>query len=55
MRRKMQKQPVATPSPPQAAPVKTKFGSFNVNGLDVESSWAVQQLLVNKGFDVSNT
>ena len=53
MRRKMQKQPVATPSPPQAAPVKTKFGSFNVNGLDVESSWAVQQLLVNKGFDVS--
>ena len=35
-------------------PAMIKFGSFNVNGLDVESSWAVQQLLREKGFNVSN-
>ena len=33
---------------------KLKFGSFNVNGLDIEVSWAVQQLLQNRGFDVSS-
>ena len=36
------------------APLKTlKFGSFNVNGLDIESSWAVEQLLDRRGYDVS--
>ena len=30
-----------------------KFGSFNVNGLDIEVGWAIQQLLVTRGFDVS--
>ena len=32
-----------------------KFGSFNVNGLDIEARWAVEQILHNRGFDVSNT
>ena len=31
----------------------SKFGSFNVNGLDLEACWAVQQLLDKRGFDVS--
>ena len=30
-----------------------KFGSFNVNGLDLEAAWAVGELLKNRGFDVS--
>ena len=30
-----------------------KFGSFNVNGLDIEARWAVEQLVNTKGFDVS--
>ena len=31
-----------------------KFGSFNINGLDFESSWAVdvEELLKSRGFDV---
>ena len=30
-----------------------KFGSFNVNGLDIEARWAVEQILDSRGFDVS--
>ena len=33
---------------------KIKFGSFNVNGLDIEAAWAVEQLLTKRGFDVSH-
>ena len=29
-----------------------KFGSHNINGLDLEASWAVQELLKTRGFDV---
>ena len=31
-----------------------KFGSHNINGLDLESSWAVSELLKTRNFDVSN-
>ena len=31
-----------------------KFGSLNINGLDLEAGWAVEQLLATKGFDVRN-
>ena len=31
-----------------------KFGSFNVNGLDIEARWAVEQLLESRDFDVSS-
>ena len=54
MRKKLQKQSIADPTIPKTPPAMIKFGSFNVNGLDVKSSWAVQQLLREKGFDVSN-
>ena len=53
MRERLQRKappPVSKPLPP---PTKLKFGSFNVNGLDLEASWAVQQLLDKRGFDVS--
>ena len=30
-----------------------KFGSININGLDLEASWAVDQLLSTRGYDVS--
>ena len=30
-----------------------KFGSFNVNGLDIEARWAVEQIINTRGFDVS--
>ena len=53
MRERLQKkapQPASKPLPP---PTKLKFGSFNVNGLDLEACWAVQELLDKRGFDVS--
>ena len=30
-----------------------KFGSININGLDLEASWAVDQLLSTRGYDLS--
>ena len=38
---------------PQPSPT-IKFGSFNVNGLDTEAAWAVEQLLKKRDFDVSS-
>ena len=46
--KKMTEKKQAIPSP------KIKFGSFNVNGLDIEAAWAVEQLLTQRGFDVSH-
>ena len=43
-----------TPLPKSPTPKNTlKFGSFNVNGLDLEAGWAIEQLLTTRGFDVS--
>ena len=43
----------ATPTTKTAPPPCTmKFGSFNVNGLDLEAAWAVGELLKKRGFDV---
>ena len=41
--------------PDITAPPSTslKYGSFNINGLDLEASWAVEELLKRRGFDVS--
>ena len=30
-----------------------KFGTFNINGLDLEAGWAVEKLITNRGIDVS--
>ena len=41
---------------PEPSPVSSlKFGSININGLDLEASWAVDQLLKNRGYDVRIT
>ena len=52
LRQQLQQQiiPVFKPVP---LPVSLKFGSFNVNGLDLEAAWAVEELLKQRGFDVS--
>ena len=34
---------------------KLKFGAFNVNGLDTEVAWAVEELLEKRKFDVNIT
>ena len=51
LRQNLQSRPLPIISP-VATPTSLKFGSFNVNGLDIEASWAVDQLLTERGFDV---
>ena len=52
MREKLQKRDVPG-VPPDPDPTESlKFGSFNVNGLDLEAAWAVENILKNRGFDV---
>ena len=53
MRLKLQKKTIQEPRLPRPT-TKLKFGSFNVNGLDLEVGWTVQQLLQKRGFDVSH-
>ena len=38
---------------PAAEHVSIKFGSININGLDMEAVWAVEQLLAKKKLDVN--
>ena len=52
LREKLQQKTLPTPTSPKPK-TTLKFGSFNVNGLDLEASWAVEQILKNRGFDVS--
>ena len=51
LRLKQRKKAVQDQSVPRPTP-KLKFGSFNVNGLDLEVQWTIQQLLQTRGFDV---
>ena len=51
MRMRLQQKTIRVPDPPQPK-TTLKFGSFNVNGLDLEVGWAVQQLIMKRGFDV---
>ena len=53
LREKLQKKPLSDNKPIIPSP-KLKFGAINVNGLDVEGAWAVEQILKRKGFDVSS-
>ena len=53
LRQKLQSRTLPSPPIPTATPSKLKFGSINVNGLDVETAWAVEELLKKRGFDVS--
>ena len=50
-----QKLATRSPSkPPKVTPPKTtiKVGSINLNGLDLEASWAVEQILTKHDLDV---
>ena len=51
LREKLQQRDREDPGP---LSVKTslKFGSFNINGLDLETAWAVGELVKKHGFDV---
>ena len=51
LRQKLQRKKILQPN--QALPpTSLKFGSFNINGLDLETCWAVEELLKKRGFDV---
>ena len=52
LREKLQERDVHEVLPAPSPPETIKFGSFNVNGLDLEAAWAVQRLLKDRGFDV---
>ena len=47
-----EKTPTVTKIP--EPPTSLTFGSFNVNGLDLEASWAAEELIKKRGLDVSN-
>ena len=47
-----QKPPQKTPSPPLPQS-SLKLGAININGLDIEANWAVEQLLNDHKLDVS--
>ena len=54
LREKLQRRPEPSPAPTTQLITTLKFGSFNVNGLDLDSTWTVEQLLSTRGFDVSD-
>ena len=51
LRQTLQRKTLPTPAPATESITTLKFGSFNVNGLDLEALWTVEQLL-SRGFDV---
>ena len=51
LREKLQEQKIPDIHP-ITPPTTLKFGAFNINGLDLEVSWAVEELLDKCGFDV---
>jgi hypothetical protein len=54
LRQKLQKKNIP-PEKQASCPSPTiKFGSFNVNGLDTEAAWAIEELLKQRCFDVSS-
>ena len=53
LRRKLQEKPINSDPPAPAPPKELKFGSFNVNGLNVETAWAIDNLVKDRGFDVN--
>ena len=53
MRQQLQRKALPSVSKLPPPPTRLKFGSFNVNGLDLEACWAIQELLEKRGFDVS--
>ena len=52
LRRKLQEKNIPSTPTAKVPPKKLKFGSFNINGLDVEAAWAIDKLVKERGFDV---
>ena len=52
MRRKLQLRKPAESDPAPQQISSLKFGSININGIDMEASWAVTEILKNRGYDV---
>ena len=55
LRHKLQARRPNVPDPEPSQVSTLKFGSININGLDLEASWAVDQLILNRGYDVGIT
>ena len=55
LREKLQARTLNVPDPVPSPESSLKFGSININGLDLEASWAVDQLIQNRGYDVRIT
>ena len=53
LRQKLAQKPPPKPPTPSPSPTSLKIGSININGLDLEATWAVQELLSEHNFDVS--
>ena len=51
LRSKLQEKNLPPPKVRQCS-TTLKFGSHNINGLDLEASWAVNELLKTRHFDV---
>ena len=51
-RKQLQEKGPSNTQPPSVQASSLKFGSFNINGLDLETNWAVNELLENREFDV---
>ena len=54
MRQRLQEKPSNHELKITTPPIKTKFGSFNVNGLNLEACWAVQELDVSQFYNNLN-
>ena len=52
MRQALQQREIQEPQSTRPVSPSIKFGSFNINGLDIETSWAVGELLKKHEFDV---
>ena len=51
LRQKLQQKALADQKP-SIEKTSMKFGSFNLNGLDLETGWAAEELVSKHGFDV---
>ena len=53
MRQKLSEQAPSKPPVEPLPKITIRFGSLNINGLDLEATWAVEQLLETHELDVS--
>ena len=53
LRNRLKKKSISPPKSKECSNT-LKFGSHNINGLDLEASWAVNELLRTRDFDVRN-